>query len=57
VMFWLNVASNLAKFIASREISEINLHLTKIHSNKLTLSYADMVEKFLVDFGNGLYYF
>lgn len=54
---FVSVASNLAKFIASREISEINLHLTNIHANKLTLSYPDMVEKFLVDFGNGLYYF
>ena len=53
----VNVATSLAKFVASREISEINLHLTNLHAEKLALSYAELVEKFLVDFGNGLYYF
>ncbi len=50
-------ATNLAKAIAAREIAEINLDLNNSFADKLAMNFSDFIEKFLVNFINGLYYF
>lgn len=52
-----NVATALAKFIASHKIATINIHLNQLHIDKLEIDLESAAEKFLVDFVNGLYYF
>jgi leucyl aminopeptidase len=52
-----SVAASLAKFVAAHKIAEINLLLTNQVADKLGVSFAEVVEKLLVDFGHGLYYF
>lgn len=54
---WLSVASSFAKFITSRKLKVVNLFINDDISDKLSLSYDSIIEKFLVELGNGLYYF
>lgn len=51
------LAGGLAKAVVKRPINEINFNFSNEMASKLGLSFAELVEKFLVDFGNGLYYF
>ena len=53
----VNVASNLTKFILTKKIKEINLCFHEQLANLLGVEFDDFIESFLVDFGNGLYYF
>lgn len=52
-----NGAANLAKIIAGRTIAAINIELNNSFADKLGISFSELIEKFLVDFGNELYYF
>lgn len=54
---WLHAATLLAKFIASHKLKVLNLHIENNIAEKLSLAYSVLVEKFLIELGNGLYYF
>ncbi len=47
----------LSKFISSRLIKEINFIFDGISLESLNISFGDCVERYIVDFINGLYYF
>ena len=53
----VGVAQSAARYIASRNITELNLVLPEVFAAKLDLAFEELVEKFLVDFVGGLYYF
>lgn len=50
------VATKLANYITKSNIKEINLHFSPTVAQSLGLKYEEFIEKFLVSFGNGLYY-
>ncbi|MEN9946499.1 MAG: hypothetical protein RLZZ293_885 [Pseudomonadota bacterium] len=52
-----NVASQLAKLISQRKITNLAIYGDALLSDQLNLVADDNIEKFLVDFANGLYYF
>lgn len=54
---WLSVASSFAKFITSHKLKVVNLFINDEISDKVSLPYSLIIEKFLVELGNGLYYF
>lgn len=54
---WLSVGSALAKFLASSLISVANLFVPEAAYEKIGLTETVALEKFLVEIGNGLYYF
>lgn len=53
----LLAASSLAKFINAHRLNILNIVVEDELPTKLGLSYANAVEKFLIEFVNGLYYF
>lgn len=54
---WLKSADSLAKYLLTRKIKGINLNFNVELTDKLDLTYDVALEKFLVDFTSGLYYF
>lgn len=54
---WLNVAASLAKFSSARTIKQVNLQLDDKLTKNLNIDYELLVERFLVEFVNALYYF
>jgi leucyl aminopeptidase len=52
-----NTAVSLAKFIAAKKAKQINFVFHDQLPELLDCEYSELVERFLVDFGNGLYYF
>ena len=54
----LSITANvIAKYISTHKIEELNLVLNNIFAEKLGLTFEQLVEKFLIDFVGGLYYF
>lgn len=53
----LSAASALAKFINTHKLNILNIVIEDELATKLGLEYTEVVEKFLVEFVNGLYYF
>ncbi len=51
------LAYTVARAIAGRKIDELNLHFNPLVAEKLNLSLGEVVEKFILDFSHGLYYF
>lgn len=54
---WLKTAENLAKYFIGKKIKGINISFDDDIFEKLGFDYNQALEKFMVDFVNGLYYF
>ncbi|MDD3267251.1 MAG: leucyl aminopeptidase [Burkholderiales bacterium] len=54
---WLKTADSLAKYFIGKKIKGINISIDESISEKLGFDYNQTLEKFMVDFVNGLYYF
>ena len=52
-----NVAASFGKSLVGREIVEVNINLPESVATALNIDYAQLVEKFIFEFGNSLYYF